>query len=144
MMILYADDDNDDREILFDAFHQIDPTIHCCGAENGLDALDFLCKTKELPDYIFLDLNMPVMDGKRCLFKLKENAVYKHIPIIIYSTTIHQEEMRKLYMMGAASVIQKPRNLTQLRATLPMILNLIKNRRELTTIHDFPFLPCIL
>ena len=144
MMILYADDDHDDREILFDAFHQIDPAIHCCGAENGQDAIEFLHKAQQLPDYIFLDLNMPVMDGKKCLFKLKENSVYKHIPIIIYSTTVHHEEMRKLYMMGAASVIQKPSNLTQLRATLPMILNFIRSRKELTTIHDFPFLPCIL
>src|SRR5437868_12659694 len=106
MMILYADDDHDDREILFDTFIQIDPAINCIGADNGKEAIAFLNRTRLLPDYIFLDLNMPVMDGKECLSQLKQNPSFKHIPVVIYSTTVHPVEIPKLYAIGASSIIQ--------------------------------------
>jgi CheY-like chemotaxis protein len=131
MMILYADDDHDDREILFDTFNQIDPSIRCIGVNNGQEALEFLKKTLTLPDYIFLDLNMPMMDGKKCLSQLKLNASFTTIPVIIYSTTVHPVEIPKLYALGASTVIQKPSNLSQLKSTLPLLLKIISYSKQL-------------
>jgi CheY-like chemotaxis protein len=118
MMILYADDDVDDREILFDVVNQIDPAIRCEFANNGLEAMNFLAESHQRPDYIFLDINMPLMNGKTCLTILKSHSTLKTIPVIMYSTTILQEEVRELYSLGAMSVIQKPNDIAQLYSTM--------------------------
>jgi CheY-like chemotaxis protein len=118
MMILYADDDVDDREILFDVVNRIDPAIRCEFATNGLEAMNFLAETQQMPDYIFLDINMPLMNGKTCLTILKSHSTLKTIPVIMYSTTILQEEVRELYSLGAMSVIQKPNDIVQLYSTM--------------------------
>ena len=123
MMILYADDDVDDREILFDVVSQIDPTIQCQFASNGQEAMEFLTHSHRLPDYIFLDINMPLMNGKKCLEELKHHKHLQSIPVIMYSTTILQDEMRELYNLGASSVIQKPSDIKQLHTTLLKILD---------------------
>jgi CheY-like chemotaxis protein len=77
MTILYADDDKDDRDLLSEALEQIDPSISCITAHDGKEALSILQENRTLPDYIFLDVNMPVMDGKKCLTELKKNSKLK-------------------------------------------------------------------
>lgn len=123
MTILYADDDHDDYDILRDALNQLDPSISCHLATNGIEALKMLNHSSELPDYIFLDINMPLMNGKRCLFELKQNDRFKNIPVIVYSTTIADEERFELYKLGANSVLEKPKNLQELECILANFLS---------------------
>jgi CheY-like chemotaxis protein len=125
MMIFYADDDVDDREILFDVVHQIDPSIRCEFANNGREAIDFLTTSHQMPDYIFLDINMPLMNGKACLMELKSHDTLKTIPVIMYSTTILQEEIRDFYALGAMCVIQKPNDIVQLYSTISELFTLM-------------------
>ena len=127
MTILYADDDADDCELLVEALEQIDPTIQCRMASDGLDALNILRRDDELPDYIFLDVNMPVMDGKNCLENLKRDERLKNIPVVIYSTTHDREEIRELYAMGAEEFIQKPNSFTDLCETLRDVIERLQS-----------------
>jgi CheY-like chemotaxis protein len=118
MKILYADDDIDDCQLLFEALYQIDPSITCIMANDGREALKILRQGSELPDYIFLDVNMPVMDGKACLIELKKDKHLKNIPVIIYSTTTNKSEIYKLFELGASDYIRKPNSFEELCKTL--------------------------
>src|SRR5688572_17478401 len=127
MTILYADDDVDDRELLSEAFQEIDPSISCRTVSDGREAIETLRQIIELPDFIFLDVNMPVMDGSNCLVELKKDSRLKVIPVIIYSTTIDQDEINRFYKLGASSYLQKPNNYEELCSRLRMFVNMVQN-----------------
>lgn len=68
--VLYVDDDQDDQEVFLEAVKSINASLPCYVASDANAALETLDKMSERPDYIFLDLNMPKLDGKeflRCL-----------------------------------------------------------------------------
>jgi CheY-like chemotaxis protein len=77
-----------------------------------------------LPDYIFLDVNMPVKDGKQSLVELKKDERLRDIPVIICSTTADKKEIDELYDLGASSFIHKPNNFTDLCSTLNIFVKL--------------------
>ena len=124
MTILYADDDADDRALLLEALNQIDPSISCDTVCDGRQALDRLNELPELPDYIFLDVNMPVMGGKECLAAIKTNERLRYLPVVIYSTSSDQGEISRLYEMGAMLFLQKPDSLASLHENLSLFLML--------------------
>ncbi len=79
-----VDDDTDDQELFIEAVSEVDETIKCLSASDCEIALDLLKNRKmELPDMIFLDLNMPRLNGKQCLAELKKQAHLRDIPVII-------------------------------------------------------------
>ena len=114
MIVLNVDDDQEDREFFCDALREIDPTIVCLVAASGLDALNVLKKQAILPDYIFLDINMPLMDGKQCLKALKSMPEFQEIPVIMYSTSTDTEEIRECYSLGADDFLIKPHSYEKL------------------------------
>jgi CheY-like chemotaxis protein len=126
MTILYADDDAEDRELMTEALSQVDPEISCIVADHGLKALQILDDADELPDYIFLDVNMPVMNGKETLQKLKKDNRYKEIPVVIYSTTNNQKEIGELYSLGATTFIHKHNNFELMCAALETFVKLVQ------------------
>lgn len=107
--ILIIDDDDDDRALFVDAMREIDSTIQCISANDGHDALKLLKNEKtSLPDYIFLDLNMPRLNGKQCLTEIKRSSRLGHIPVIIYSTSGRKEDIEETKKLGARHFITKP------------------------------------
>ena len=72
--IMLIDDDEDDLDIFSQALMKIDPSIQFAGFKNGMEAIKLLNDSDMLlPDLIFLDLNMPCMNGFECLKKIREN-----------------------------------------------------------------------
>ena len=118
-----ADDDLDDQELFIKALKEIDDCCNCITAFNGEDALYKLVNEKEqLPDFIFLDLNMPKVNGKQCLKEIKLNKELRHIPVIIYSTSAEKKEIQETTQLGAALFMQKPNRFMELRNALNQIL----------------------
>lgn len=115
-----ADDDPDDRYLAKTAFEESEVQCDVQFVENGVEVLEYLQKrgkyeeVGEAPHLILLDLNMPRKDGKQVLRELKESALYRHIPVIIFSTSKSPEEIRQLYLMGANSFISKPSSFDKL------------------------------
>lgn len=94
--ILLIDDDPDDRDLFCEAIEEIALEIVCNTAPNGQKALANLNdKEIEKPDIIFLDVNMPVMNGWQCISLLQKEEAYKNIPVIMYSTSSHPEDNSK-------------------------------------------------
>ena len=114
MVVLNVDDDQEDREFFCDALREIDPTIICLVAGSGMEALSLLQTQRPRPDYIFLDINMPMMDGKQCLKALKSLPDLASIPVIMYSTSTDTREIRECYSLGAEDFLIKPHSFEKL------------------------------
>jgi CheY-like chemotaxis protein len=121
-IFLLADDDNDDRALFCEALGEIDPAIVCYCVTDGKATLEVLAdKDLEKPEIIFLDINMPGMNGWECLTKLKQHDDHKHIPVIIYSTSSHQREADIALDLGALCFFTKPSNFLELKEILKAI-----------------------
>lgn len=119
---LLADDDADDKTLFCEALAEIDPGIICHTAGDGKEALEILSTDRvKKPDIIFLDINMPVMDGWQCLGKLKENVRHKDIPVIMYSTSSYQRDIDLALENGAFCFFTKPSDYRELRSILRLI-----------------------
>jgi|SRR6185436_1371117 len=123
------DDDDDDRDIFREALNDSKFNVHLFEAVNGLDALQKLPPhTNFLPDFIFLDLNMPVMSGKELLIEIKANEKLKNIPVIIYSTSDYLKFVKETEALGASLYVVKPSSIEKLAQILASILR--KERME--------------
>ena len=105
--ILYAEDDFDDFESLKEALDQISQHQLLLHAKNGQEAISFIQNATVLPSLIVLDLNMPIMDGKEVLFWLKKSEEYKHIPIMVFTTSSREEDV-KLCQKHNCTFFRKP------------------------------------
>jgi CheY-like chemotaxis protein len=109
--ILIADDDQEDRLLLHTAFEEIGRSDDIFLVENGMQVFKYLddsAQHNQYPSLIVLDLNMPMLNGIETLAKLKSDNRYKNIPVIIYTTSIHEVEKEKCLEIGAADFIRKP------------------------------------
>ena len=121
MIILIVDDGAEDIQLFSEAVMEIDENINCVEAYNGLEALKVLRRNSLLPNYIFLDINMPLMNGRKCLEEIKANPNYRDIPVIIYSTTSDQKQIEECRKLGAG-FLTKPNSFGELTRSLRRIL----------------------
>jgi CheY-like chemotaxis protein len=109
------DDDVDDQDIFILALEEVDSTIRCHLASDGVEALQKLKEEKNFrPDYIFLDLNIPRMNGRQCLAAIKEVDFLRDIPVVMYSTSSDQKDITETKQLGAADYIVKPNTVSAL------------------------------
>jgi len=107
--VLIIDDDEDDRELFCEAVGYVSKDIDCLHATDGENALELLAVGKgKLPDFIFLDLNMPRLNGKECLAEIKKRSHTKDIPVIIYSTSSSRNDKDETKLLGATDFLRKP------------------------------------
>jgi len=114
--ILIAEDDADDRYLLQTAFSEIGYPEQIDFVENGVELINYLqeiystdnMEMKALPGFILLDLNMPKKDGREVLKEIKQHPVFKKIPVIVFTTTKNEIEIKRCYELGANSYIVKP------------------------------------
>ena len=124
IILLIVDDDEDDKQLFIESAKEVDENISCITANNGLEALQIL-ENKEniLPDYIFLDLRMPRLSGKRCLEEIKKDSRLMHIPVFIYTTSRELEDSSEMKALGAAHFISKPVNPEEIYYLISAVLS---------------------
>jgi len=113
---LIVDDDPEDQDIFEMAVMDVDPGIKLLKTNNGAAAMELLNSLEpvELPDLVFLDLNMGQMDGRECLQEIKRSDTLQHLPVIIYTTSSDPRDVRELTNGGAAQFVTKPTSLAEL------------------------------
>lgn len=122
--ILVVDDDQDDINFFQEAINQIDINAACVIATNGDDAIEKLKTAPDFfPEYIFLDLVMPKMDGKKCIREIRKIKHNKNTPIIIHSSVNLQKDAVDLIANGASYYYQKPGTIGELTTILKKILS---------------------
>jgi len=120
---LVIDDDSDDRELFSEALASVDPVIVCDQATDGAEALRRLSMHEnDAPDIIFLDINMPVMNGWQFLMRLKSEDKYKHIPVIVYTTSSNVKDKMIADNLGALCFITKPHAFGRLKNMLGVVV----------------------
>ena len=128
LTFLLADDDADDASLFQDALMEVDNSIDFQYAKDGQETLELLKdESASLPDIIFLDLNMPRMDGKECLRHLKMDTELSRIPVIMYTTSSQAKDIEETMMSGALCFITKPSSMKELKRILFTIVKGIPN-----------------
>ena len=118
-----VDDDIDDQEIFTIALDEIDQKVECVFASDGIEAVQKLLDDPLFePDYIFLDLNMPKMNGKQCLEEIRKISRLSQTPIIIYSTSSEKKSITEVKLIGATAYFTKPSSISELAKKLAEFL----------------------
>ena len=107
-LIMLIDDDSEELDIMNEALGKGDIMALCVWAQGCDHALRLLKQV--MPDYIFIDINMPIVNGLACLEELKRDEKLAHIPMVMYSTYINDDTRKKAKEKGAICCMQKPDN----------------------------------
>jgi CheY-like chemotaxis protein len=106
---LLADDDHDDAELFGEALALVDPPVDFYHVGNGQEVIRYLSLDQnKKPDIIFLDVNMPEVNGWQCLKTLRGNQDFSHIPVIMYSTSSNPRDKQIASESGATGFLTKP------------------------------------
>lgn len=115
LTILMADDDADDRMMAADAMAEARVSNPLVFVEDGKELLDCLLGSGDyaedkppLPGLILLDLNMPRVDGREALTRIKEHPELRRIPIVVLTTSEAEQDVFDSYELGVNSFITKP------------------------------------
>ncbi|GAB1260235.1 response regulator [Aurantivibrio plasticivorans] len=122
-LILFVDDDPDDQYLLSSAVNKMDDPPQFRAVGSAEDMFSFLqdCEAQDpvtLPSLILLDLNMPGIDGKEALFKLRSSSAYSCIPVVVYTTSNSDYDINDSYRLGASSFIRKPATLSDMQTCM--------------------------
>lgn len=121
--ILLVDDDEDDQCIFIDLIKDIRREVQCFTADDGLQALEKLRDLDPVPRLIFLDLNMPFINGFECLERIRQDNRLKAIPVVIFTTSQNDSDRKKAKDNGADLFLSKTADLRSLRDSLRNILD---------------------
>jgi len=122
--VLIIDDDPDDRELLIEAIKEVAPETVCDEATGSIDALKILSNNQVvIPDYIFLDLNMPLMNGKECLIEILKIPHIEESKVVIYTTSQREDDAGELLALGAVFFLIKPSVFSELKKAVEYILS---------------------
>jgi CheY-like chemotaxis protein len=124
--LLIVEDSNEDFKMLRRLMKQLEvqnPIFRC---KSGDEALDYLYLSGEYqsvkdaprPSVILLDLNLPGLDGRDVLERLKQDQVLREIPIVIFTTSSNPQDVALCYQKGANGYLVKPMNSVELQKTV--------------------------
>lgn len=129
IQILLADDDKDDCFLFREALSELPVATNLVTVHDGEQLMNYLSEhTGELPNVLFLDLNMPRKNGFECLTEIKHNDSLKDLPVIMFSTSYprdmgyEQDIIKVLYNIGAQDYIRKPEDFTKLKQVIHSML----------------------
>lgn len=123
LKIILTDDDEDDRLFFKDAIEEISVKTALRLFNHGQELMDFLAvPTNDLPDLLFLDLNMPIKNGMECLKEIKADKRLQHIIVAIYSTSSSEQDVENTFINGANIYINKPSSFKALKKAVAKVL----------------------
>ncbi|PZX56673.1 response regulator [Algoriphagus chordae] len=136
--LLLADDDVDDRFFFKDSLSKLPFETKLTTVTNGVELMDLLMTSEsDLPDVIFLDLNMPMKSGFECLAEIMAHDKFRNLPIIIYSTSMDEPVVKSLYEQGAFHYIRKPGEYSKLKDVIFKGLSSLTNKSTKPSIDNF-------
>lgn len=128
-IILYVDDDEDDRELLKEAIESANPGVEVALAHNGLEALAYLSARNEsdlqLPCLIVLDINMPFLDGRETFERIKKEQRLQQVPIIVFSSSEKPAD-KQLFNSFGIDYFTKPTSLSYMNQIVNHMINVCR------------------
>lgn len=116
-IILLADDDPEDQEILVDEIFKLAPAVQFKKVESGKQAVDFLttCPDAQLPCMIILDYSMPIYNAAEILEQVSHHPRLQHIPKLVWSSSKQPEHVKACLDNGAHKYFVKPNKMSELK-----------------------------
>ncbi|MGO4920246.1 response regulator [Maribacter spongiicola] len=136
LSIYIADDDLDDRDFFIEALNDISIETEVSQFNNGVDLMDRLFSDDILPQIIFLDLYMPIMDGFECLIDIRNFKKFNNIYIIAYSSIYRDREVNQLKEDGANQFLKKSSSLKELKELLLKSLKQVPIQNKQVILKD--------
>jgi CheY-like chemotaxis protein len=127
--LLLADDDSDDCSFFKEALEELPISATLVTVNDGVQLMNFLSAVANLPDVLFLDLNMPRKSGFECLSEIQSIDKFKDLPVIIFSTSFNLEVVDLLYQIGAHYYIRKPGEYNKLKTAILDAVTLISENK---------------
>lgn len=135
--IFLAEDDNDDARLFEDALAGVLDDLEIHRVYDGVECI-YALKHSILPDYIFLDLNMPLKNGIDCLKAIRNMPDLAEVPVVIFSTNHQMKDIDFAYKYGAAYYLVKPNSQKKLETLLRRLMLLIRQPAIIpATKHSF-------
>lgn len=123
--IVLIDDDEDDRDFFKTAIDCINPQLSVLSLVDGVCLTEYLRdNVNQIPDLLFLDINMPRKNGFECLEDIRSKYNTSELPIIMYSTSESDYDILNSKNLGANLYIKKPSDFTTLKEVLSKVLNI--------------------
>ncbi|MCE3283354.1 MAG: response regulator receiver protein [Chitinophagaceae bacterium] len=123
-IVLHADDDIDDREVLQSTIAELDPEAAVVSTTNGQEAIEKLLMLQSeglLPCLIILDMNMPILDGRETLEEVRRFKNFDNIPVVIFTTSPRQR-YADLALKYEVDIITKPSLASEIKETVQQLL----------------------
>jgi CheY-like chemotaxis protein len=116
--VIYADDDQDDLDFVKEAFSKYSRDVEVLTFGNGSTVLSYLSSLSPFepaPCLIILDINMPLIDGKEVLTRLRQSEVFESVPVILFTTSSLPKDKR-FADEHKASLVTKPLSVQHMQA----------------------------
>jgi CheY-like chemotaxis protein len=124
--ILLIEDDQDDIDLMQDAFRDNGVDCSIDVIKQGDKAIPYLESCKKFPDVVLLDLNLPKIHGREVLDLIKSSHIYKNIPVVILTTSSAREDIDYCLKAGANSFLTKPSTVVGFKETVVAIVDVAK------------------
>lgn len=135
--LLLADDDTDDCLFFKEALEELPVISSLKTVYDGEELMNWLYKSYDnLPDALFLDLNMPRKSGFECLAEIKLISELKNLPIIIFSTSMDMDVVDTLYNNGAHYYLRKPGDFSKLKKVIHDVITIISTNNFMQPSKD--------
>lgn len=129
--IILTDDDEDDRDFFTSAVQSLYPHINVVTFNDGVGLKTFLIdQLGEKPQLIFLDINMPRMDGFQVLALIRELYPPDDLPIIMYTTSGSEDDIERARRLGANLYMRKPNDYKILKKNVNEVLSIDWSKRQ--------------
>jgi CheY-like chemotaxis protein len=119
--VLLVDDDKDELFLFNEALKEVPGSFKCTYASSGAQALEMLNYIQ--PDFIFIDYNLPVLDGVAVLDGIKRDKKISDIPVFLYSSSLTKDVNSTAISLGAAGCIRKPNSIGMMTMVLKSIFS---------------------
>ncbi len=120
---LLIENDEDEQDIFCTALHEVDPDILCFFAKSGQEAMEKLNSDWSfLPSFIFIDMNMPLMDGRQCVREIRQMDRLNQVPVYVYSSAADPRLIAEVKQSGATDFMLKPASFQAITELLSQIL----------------------
>lgn len=140
--VLLADDDADDLFIFNEAILHTKLPLEFSYAEDGRKLLEVL-ENDVIPDVLFLDINMPDVNGIECLKTIRSKSRFKKLPIIIYTTTDFKPNLETCFEYGANLFVVKPNSFNEIVKIIEQLCTIEWTSTATTPTADFFKFPTI-
>ncbi len=137
MNILLADDDVDDCQFFKESLAGSTESMQLTIVQDGEKLMQILIDEEtQLPDVLFLDINMPRKSGFECLAEIRLSEKLNLLPVVMFSTSFEQQVVDKLFLNGAHHFIRKPSDFLQFKQIIMQTLSIVE-KGEPITIENF-------